>query len=266
MAEIREKDRVREQFSRTAKGYVESQSHGNPATLTELVELLQPQPSWRILDVATGGGHVAGALAGHVRAVVASDLTPDMLAAARKQLTKHGIDNVEYVVADAEDLPFLDATFDAVTCRIAPHHFPEPARFVRESYRVLKPGGLFLMVDNVSPEDGALAEFLNAFEKLRDNSHVRCRRVSEWQEWLQSTGFVVQDARLRRKVIAFGPWVLRMARNAQHAAEVERFIGSGPDSALAYFEVRPRDGSVESLAIDEWRVLCHKPLVNGIEK
>jgi ubiquinone/menaquinone biosynthesis C-methylase UbiE len=145
-----------------------------------LISWLQPQPTWTVLDIATGGGHVAKKIAGHVKHVIATDLTRPMLAAASEHLKQAQYSHVTFVVADAEQLPFLDGSFDAVTCRIAAHHFPKPHLFLLEAARVLKPGGMLVLIDNVAPDDNALGYFMKTFERMRDTSHVRCLSVMEW--------------------------------------------------------------------------------------
>jgi ubiquinone/menaquinone biosynthesis C-methylase UbiE len=109
-------------------------------SLDRLLVLAAPQPGWRLLNVATGGGHTALAFAPRVREVVATDLTPDRLAAPASYIRGLGAANVVCREADAIALPFDDGEFDLVTCRVAPHHFPDRAQFVREMARVLRPG------------------------------------------------------------------------------------------------------------------------------
>ncbi|NEU31006.1 class I SAM-dependent methyltransferase [bacterium LRH843] len=67
----------------------------------------------------------------------------------------------------------------------AAHHFPNPARFIAEVARVLTPNGKFILIDNVVPDDKQLAAFINTFEKLRDDSHVRCLSMNEWLHLLK---------------------------------------------------------------------------------
>lgn len=138
------KDRVRRQFAATAAAYVNSEGHARGDDLAILVRLARPAASDRALDIATGGGHAALALAPLVSEVVATDLTVEMLEAARAFISEQGARNVRFEVADAEQLPFPDAAFDIVTSRIAPHHFPQPELFVQEAARVLRPGGRFV--------------------------------------------------------------------------------------------------------------------------
>src|SRR3972149_2395216 len=144
---------AQQQFSAHAQNYVTSADHAQSDSLARLVALVQPQPQWRALDIATGGGHTALAFAPHVREVVATDLTREMLLAAEAFIRARGSANVSFRQADAAALPFGDSEFDLVTCRVAPHHFPDCARFVREMAHVLRLGGVAVMVDNVVPDD-----------------------------------------------------------------------------------------------------------------
>lgn len=245
-------------FARSAQEYVTSESHARGDDLALLLDWLDPSPSAEALDVATGGGHVARALASRVRRVVACDLTREMLAAARAHLEGAGAADVVYVVADAEDLPFLDGAFDIVTCRIAAHHFPRPDRFVAEAARVLRPGGAFLLIDNVVPEDAGVARFVNVLEKLRDESHVRCASVAEWRAWLADAGLVEERSRRRRKPIDFPSWVRRTATSAAQITEVERHLATASRATRDWLGVAVGEDGVTSFRLEEWMALYRK--------
>lgn len=252
------KDLVKDQFARTATAYVTSETHSDSEELGLLVQWLNPDGHWTVLDVATGGGHVAKAVSPCVHTVFATDITKEMLIAAARHLSNATVSNAHYVVADAESLPFLDTTFDAVTCRIAPHHFVHPEQFVREAFRVLKPSGRFLLVDNVAPQAPELAHFLNTFEHMRDESHVRCASVQEWETWLTRCGFQIEKSRTRRKTIQYDPWIRRMAKSREQVQKVTSYLLSGSEAAKEYFEIMINDGVITSLALDEWMALAVK--------
>ena len=146
------KSLVQQQFGAHAAAYATSAVHAKGASLGRLVELVKPEPHWQALDIATGAGHTAAAFAPHVARVIASDLTDEMLAEAAQARGAKGFANMETARADAEALPFEDGRFDLVTCRIAPHHFPDIPTFVAEVWRVLKAGGTFALVDNIAPD------------------------------------------------------------------------------------------------------------------
>ena len=146
-------DRNRRQFGANAANYATSEVHAKGASLGRLVEVVDAQPQWAALDIATAAGHVAIAFAPLVAGMTATDLTPEMVELASRRAEEAGLQNVTTRVADACNLPFDGGTFDLVTCRIAPHHFPEPAAFIREVARVLRKGGVFGFVDNVVPDE-----------------------------------------------------------------------------------------------------------------
>src|SRR5947207_174991 len=129
------KSLVQEQFGATAAHYLTSKPHAKGKSLERLVELVQPQPAWRALDVATGAGHTAYAFAPHVARVWATDITEEMLAVVRDEIGQRKLGNVRVAYAKAESLPFEDQTFDLVTSRIAPHHFDSIADFLDEERR-----------------------------------------------------------------------------------------------------------------------------------
>lgn len=199
------------QFGANAANYATSEVHAKGASLGRIVELVAPQPAWRALDIATAAGHTAFALAPHVASVVASDVTSEMLEVAAATATERGIDNVTFEYADAHALPFDDASFDLVVCRIAPHHFEDPATFVAEAARVLAPGGTFGMVDNLAPEDPATAIWCDDFERRRDLSHLRCLPISEWLAHIDAAGLIDATVETMGKLMKFVPWANNMS-------------------------------------------------------
>jgi ubiquinone/menaquinone biosynthesis C-methylase UbiE len=199
---------VQEQFGKTAASYLTSKPHAKGKSLERLVELTQPQKSWRALDVATGGGHVAYIFAPHVARVWATDITQEMLDLVRAEADKRGLANVRTAYAKAEALPFEDESFDLVTCRIAPHHFDSIPQFLAEVHRVLKPGGVFALVDNVVPA-GSVGDYVNAFERFRDPSHLRAWTMEEWRDALKAAGLPPTHEEQIDKTMDFASWAAR---------------------------------------------------------
>jgi len=240
---------VQAQFGRAATAYVHSRGHAEGDDLERIVELARATPDDAVLDIATGGGHTALAFAPHVREVVATDLTAQMLAAAEAFVRGQGVSNVRFEHADAEALPFADASFDIVTTRIAPHHFPNPQQYVREVARVLRPGGRFVLDDNMAPDDAELSAFMNRFEQWRDPSHVRAHSVGEWRTWIEAIGMRLEHADpLQRKRYDFPTWSERMHMPTAERAALETWLIAAPARCREFFEVVVADGRVQSLS------------------
>lgn len=260
---------VEKQFGAHAAGYVTSPVHAKGASLQRLVELAKPEKHWQALDVATAAGHTALAFAPHVAHVTATDITAEMLAEAEKLARERGVTNITITRADAENLPFADASFDLVTCRIAAHHFPDVPRFVAEVRRVLKPGGTFGLVDNISPDEASTPGFTsseladaattyNDFEKLRDPSHVRCLTIREWQDLIASSGFTIEHVERLSKEMDFGPWVERMSVPGETAARLEAMLTGATPALKAFLKPRRQDGKL-IFTLDEIVIVARKP-------
>jgi ubiquinone/menaquinone biosynthesis C-methylase UbiE len=240
------KERVRAAFGAAAESYVTSERHRSGDDLAILVEWALPVSTDRALDISTGGGHAALAIAPHVHSVAVTDLTPRMLTTARSFLTEQGVANAAFVIADAERLPFLDASFDLVTVRIAPHHYADALHAVREMARVLTPGGRLLFIDNIAPEDPELDQIMNDWERRRDPSHVRAYTETEWRSMLAEAGLTVTRAETRRKGYLFAGWVERMHLPDAERATLEADMLAAPSQVRDYFAIQEQDGHVVS--------------------
>lgn len=254
------KERAQAQFGAVAERYVTSPIHAHGSDLQRMIELAQPKSNERALDIATGGGHTALAFAPHVATVVASDLTLPMLQAAEAFIRSKGMANVTFERADAEALPFGDAEFDIVTCRIAPHHFPNPDRFVAEVARVLRPGGRFVLDDNMSPPDPELDAFMDKIERWRDPSHVRNYSVAEWTGWMEQSGLAVEHVEpLAAKVYDFADWIGRMNMPQEEQAALEAWLLNAPARCAEYFKLNVEDGRVRSITGTYGIIVARKP-------
>ncbi|MFZ5827232.1 MAG: methyltransferase domain-containing protein [Bacillota bacterium] len=247
------KESVKRQFGTNAANYATSSIHAKGGDLALLPELAGLTGQEEVLDVATATGHTAFALAPHARRVVGVDLTPEMLLQARQEAEARSVSNVTFQEGDAEHLPFPNNSFDVVTCRIAAHHFPNLAAFCRESARVLRPGGRLVVVDNVVPEAEELDRFINEVEKLRDPSHFRAWRLSEWEAHLAGAGLAYRLATTFTTQVDRENWLARMSVEPAVAAEVRRRLAEAPPEAAAHF------------GITETGFVLHKAILLGLK-
>lgn len=233
------KARSQERFGRFAASYVASDVHRGGADLDRLIELTQAQPDWTALDIATGGGHTALRLAPMVSRVIAADLTLSMLNAAREYLTDQAATNVHYATTDAEKLAFVADSFDLVTCRIAPHHFPDCFRFVLECARVVKPGGLLVIEDHLLPDDDQAARYIDAFERLRDPSHNRAFSAYEWHGMLLDAGLEVEHMEtISKRGMRVIPWAQRQDCSPEIIGRLQIMLAQAPAAVRAFMQPR----------------------------
>jgi SAM-dependent methyltransferase len=237
---------VQTQFGATAAAYVASAGHAAGEDLERLVAWGRALRPRRVLDVATGGGHTALAFAGVAARVTACDLTEPMLAAARGLVRARGATNVDFVAGDVVALPFADSAFDAVTCRIAPHHFADVAGAVRQVQRVLRPGGSFLVQDILGHDDPEAAAFILEVERRRDPSHVRAYRAVEWRAFLRAAGLTVMDEAVLAKERPWPAWTGRMRMADEARRDLERYVRAAPERCRAAFDFRLTPGGVEA--------------------
>jgi ubiquinone/menaquinone biosynthesis C-methylase UbiE len=192
----------------------------------------------RVLDVGCGAGHTALAFAPRVAEVVALDLTDAMLDQTLELATERGFANVRVQRGDAADLPFPDDRFDVVTSRLSAHHYADAGAAVREAARVLAPGGIFLLSDTVAPEEPARDTFLNCFELLRDASHVRDYRISEWRGMLRDAGFEPEQLGQWKIEQDFDPWVERIGTHPDAVAGLRALFDHVPQEVRSTFDIR----------------------------
>ena len=231
-------DAVQEQFSRRADRYTTSHVHASGEDLAWVVAEASLTGGEHILDVATGAGHTAFALAGGAQTVTGVDLTARMVDNATRLAAERGLDNVQFLVADAVHMPFPDHHFDIVACRFAAHHFVDPDASIGEMSRVLKPDGLLLMVDHIAPDEARLDEYINRIDWLRDQSHVREWTAREWLHRFQQAGVsatVVREWDLHMEV---SWWIDQSAPDEERRAEIDRMFREADANTRAMFAIQ----------------------------
>lgn len=223
---------------------MQSLDHRGDATLDRMVALLDLAPQARVLDLATGGGHTALALAPLAGEVVASDLTYPMLQAARRSLQSNKFNAVNYVQADVHSLPWQADVFEAVTCRMAAHHFADVPLFVHECARLLRPGGRLALIDNITPSEVVPARYINAYEKLRDPSHAWEYSSADWQSFFKAAVLTVEHIETSRMAIRFQTWVARMSVPELNRGQLRALLQHTPGLAREWLNPREEEGNL----------------------
>lgn len=251
-----EKLLVQQHFGAAAADYVTSKVHAEGPDLVWIIEDAALTGTENVLDVATGTGHTAFALAPHAAEVVALDFTAPMLAAAQQVAATRRITNVRFVEGDTLALPFAEQSFDLVACRKAAHHFSDVRQAIHEWRRVVKPHGKLLLIDSVAPEEPEQDAFLQRIEILRDTSHIRNYRVSEWLTLLRESGWLVDaPARLWGITLDVPTWTQRIRTPVASVAEIEHLLRNAPAATQAALHIEEQDG-ILSFALPTALLLC----------
>jgi ubiquinone/menaquinone biosynthesis C-methylase UbiE len=226
------------QFGSSAQHYLASAVHAAGADLERLAALVRDPPSVRALDLGCGAGHAAYALArGGARRVVAYDPSPDMLNVVAEEAARRGHEVLETVVGSAERLPFDSSSFDLVVTRYSAHHWAHVPRALEECARVTAPGGRLIVIDVIAPETPLLDTCLQVIEFLRDASHVRDYRISEWQEMQRAAGFVHSAVDSWKILMDFPTWIARIGTPEARVAALRSVFADLPREAQEYYAI-----------------------------
>jgi len=185
-----------------AEAYRTSATHASGDDLDAVVELCNPHEGVKILDVATGGGHVARRLREHGAEVVTTDASPGMQPDA---------------ICPAEHLPFADGSFDVVVTRIAAHHFDDLGAAVDEMARV---SNRVVVIEDMLYRTDEEQEA----ERLRDPSHKRSLSPEEWRDVLVGAGLEVEQELFFSKTHDFTEWLARTGCEGDEAARVRELL------------------------------------------
>jgi ubiquinone/menaquinone biosynthesis C-methylase UbiE len=234
-----------DQFSKQSHRYGKGHILEDVSDLRAAMEHVVLPAGAKVLDVATGGGHTGLFFASLGHDVTLADISSAMLQRASELAEQRGF-KVATQQHPAEQLPNSDASFDLVACRVAPHHFSSPAKFVREAARVLKPGGWLLVIDGSIPDGQPEAEtWLHEVEQLRDPSHARFLSPAAWKELCEAARLDVVHAGLTPRKQPDLEWYFETAATPpENRVQVHRLISEASSEVRATFRLSEEDGRV----------------------
>jgi ubiquinone/menaquinone biosynthesis C-methylase UbiE len=235
-------DKVGKQFGTVAEAYLSSPVHSQGADLEAIKSKLQDQSGARVLDLGCGAGHLSFAVAPYVAAVVAYDLSKEMIDIVTNEARRRELRNVRTQRGQVESLPYEDASFDWVCTRYSAHHWTDIRSALHEARRVLKRVGGLIVIDTSAPTNPLLDTHLQTIELLRDGSHVRNYTPTEWKSMITEAGFAVGAQSAWKLPLDFNPWVGRMKTPTLYVEAIRSLLRNAPGEVVDYFQVA-EDGS-----------------------
>ncbi|KQQ47224.1 SAM-dependent methyltransferase [Duganella sp. Leaf126] len=251
---------VATQFGNTASSYLTSAVHAQGADLNALRAIAAgitgsvtvtgsgagfsngPAPGTGpgpvVLDLGCGAGHASFAVAPVAASVTAFDLAPEMLAVVAGAAREKGLHQIVTRQGNVASLPFADASFCMVMTRFSAHHWHDVPAALQEVRRVLKPGGTFVVIDITAPEAPLHDTTLQAVELLRDGSHVRDYRPSEWRCMLADAGFSAPQTDAWKLTMQFDDWTARMRTPLERITAIRSLLDNAPQETRDYFAVQ----------------------------
>ena len=231
-------DNVEKQFGSQANAYLSSAVHASGRDLVRLGERLSAFPQAHVLDLGCGAGHASFTAAQQVAHVTAYDLSSQMLEVVAEAAKAKGLGNIDTRQGYAESLPFDDASFEVVISRYSAHHW-------HDVKRVLKPGGIFIIMDVMSPGHPVRNIWLQTVEALRDTSHVQNYASGEWLSLITEAGLIARSLITDRLPLEFSSWIARMRTPEALSQAIRLYQESASAEVKAYFELQD-DGSFTS--------------------
>jgi SAM-dependent methyltransferase len=222
-------DPVRARFSATAARVAERAERELEPVREQLVRLVAPRGDERALDVGTGAGVLALALAPLVRTVVGLDVVPELLEAARRNAPQ----NATFVEGDATNLPFDDGYFDLAATRRTLHHMRRPELAIAELARVTAPGGRIVVEDQLAPADPLAGIELDRFERARDPSHTRTLSDQDFRGLFDANGLVLERSERAIHRRELGPYLELAGCEGEDAERARALSPGGPDAYVA---------------------------------
>ena len=238
------KDLLRKQFAAQARVHAKTVQFRRTENVAPMIDLAKPGPSDRLIDIATGWGFVPLSFAPLVKSVTGVDLTPEMLALARKVAAERGVKNVEFVEGDAEDLKFGPASFEIATSRFTFHHFADPEKALREMKRVLTPDGRIVLYDALASADEKKSKRHNEIELSRDPSHVKMYSDREFQALFKKCGLEVKGKITTLMRRHFNHWMAFVDPGDAVLRKTRKLMEESMEGNKAALGIRERGGEL----------------------
>ena len=179
----------KDQFNAQAEFYANSKVHSSGQNLEIISDYLENKSFELSLDIATGTGFTAFESSKVSKKVLALDIAIEMINQAKTLAKEKSINNIQFVIASADNLPYKNSYFDLITCRTGTHHFENFEKSLKEMHRTLKDNGTLIISDTITSQDNDLSSWHQKVEIMRDPSHQSNYSIESWKEFFNNLKF-----------------------------------------------------------------------------
>ncbi|EOO27154.1 hypothetical protein IIU_05953 [Bacillus cereus VD133] len=211
-----------------------------------------------LLDIVTEKGNVSDILAPFFEEIIAMGFDQITLEQVRKSINSNKHKNVSFVIGNTKRLPFKECSFDTVICRDAAYYFKNPSHFLWEVQRVLEEQGLFILIDNVSPENKHHDKFYNYFEKKRDPSHHYALKKQDWISLLEKNGLRIQSCLTYERQNNFDDWCNMLKIPKKVHLMLTNYILLTSKEMHGFFNIEIKNQKIKSFSTETAVLICRK--------
>ena len=172
--------------------------------------------------------------------VIAYDLSSDMLTVVKRTAQEKQLNNIKTQQGVAENLPFESSSFDVVVSRYSAHHWQDIHQAIKEIKRVLKPNGIFILIDTMSSNTPILNTFLQTVEFIRDPSHVKNYSLAEWSDIAEQAHLEIQNFQMQDLHLNFATWIERMSPPQSSVETLQYLQKNACDQVKNYFKIKEK--------------------------
>lgn len=235
-AQINERERVREEFQRTAATFGERTA--GRFDHMDVPGFARVKSGSTVVEVGAGTGNFLALFKDLAALLVAVDLTPEMLLSAKQRHADLGL-----VVGDGARLPITSAAVDLACSAQMLHHVEDPVPILKELARIAGSRGRVLIVDQLAPDDSEQAQAMTELEKVRDPSHAVSRSRKEFQDLLGSSNIQILDEKIAENRDWLSKWVGHGEFPPERVDAVRDFIARRGEETGMEFEWDGDDAS-----------------------
>jgi ubiquinone/menaquinone biosynthesis C-methylase UbiE len=231
----------KDQFNAQAEFYANSKVHSSGQNLDIISDYLENKSFDLSLDIATGTGFTAFESSKVSKKVLALDIATEMIKQAKILAKEKSINNIQFVIASADNLPYKNNYFDLITCRTGTHHFENFEKSLKEMHRTLKDSGTLIISDTITSEDKDLSSWHQKVEIIRDPSHQSNYSIESWKELFNKLKFEATKITLTSVKLTLDDWMTTSGTSTDIQKELRKIWVNSDSTTRRYFKIKEKN-------------------------